>query len=90
MKLNFKEFSLPMGVSGKRRRIGDARESFADIVYLKTTGIRSHSLAMKIYESEGEEEYSDQEVQLMREVAERWCAPNFIDGLLEQINNQKQ
>ena len=89
MKLNFQQFSVPTGISRKTRKTGDARESFANMLYLNVNGIRAHALAMKIYNSEGEENYSPEEVQLIKEVAEKLCAPNFIDGLMEQLNNQK-
>ena len=88
VKLNFQHFSVPTGVSRKNRQTGDARESFADMIYLNVNGIRAHLLAMKIYHSEGDTEYSPDEVTLIREVAEKLCAPNFIDGLMEQMENQ--
>ena len=89
-KLNFQQFSAPTGVSRKNRQTGDARESFANMLYLNVNGIRAHALAMKIYNSEGEESYSPEEVKLIKEVAEKLCAPNFIDGLMEQLNNQSK
>ncbi|MBO5874836.1 MAG: hypothetical protein J6Q35_07425 [Rikenellaceae bacterium] len=89
IKLNFQQFSVPTGISRKNRQTGDARESFANMLYLNVNGIRAHALAMKIYNSEGEENYSPEEVKLIKEVAEKLCAPNFIDGLMEQLNNQK-
>ena len=89
IKLNLKQFSIPTGISRKNRQTGDARESFANMLYLNVNGIRAHALAMKIYNSEGEESYSPEEVKLIKEVAEKLCAPNFIDGLMEQLNNQK-
>lgn len=90
MKLNFQHFSVPTGISRKNRQTGDARESFANMIYMNVNGIRAHALAMKIYNSEGEEEYSQEEVRLIREVAEKLCAPNFIDGLMEQLDNQSK
>lgn len=90
IKLNFKQFSIPTGISRKNRQTGDARESFANMLYLNVNGIRAHALAMKIYNSEGEESYSPEEVKLIKEVAEKLCAPNFIDGLMEQLNNQSK
>ena len=88
VKLNFQQFSVPTGVSRKNRQIGDARESFADMIYLNVNGIRAHSLAMKIYRSEGETEYTPEEVKFIKDIAEKLCAPNFIDGLMEQMENQ--
>lgn len=90
IKLNFKQFSVPTGISRKNRQTGDARESFANMLYMNVNGIRAHALAMKIYNSEGEESYSPEEVKLIKEVAEKLCAPNFIDGLMEQLNNQSK
>lgn len=85
VKLNFQRFSVPTGISGEHRRTGDARESFADIIYTNVNGIRAHALAMKIYRSEGSEDYTDEEVRLMKGLAERFCTPAFIDGLRAQL-----
>ena len=90
MKLNFQQFSVPTGVSRTNRQTGDARESFADMIYLNVNGIKAHALAMKIYQSEGAVDYSPDEVKLIRDVAEKLCAPNFIDGLMEQLDNQSK
>jgi hypothetical protein len=65
----------------------DVRESFADMIYNNVNGIKAHALALKIYESEGEADYTDDEVKLVRIVAERLCVPGFIDGLNEQLDN---
>lgn len=86
--INFKEFSLYMGISKNDSHTGDARESVANILYLNVAGIRAHSLALKIYQSDGETEYSDDEVQLIQEVANKHCLPNFIDSLNDIIDNQ--
>lgn len=89
-RINFKEFSVPTGVSGKQRRTGDVRESFADLLYLNVNGIRAHALAMKIYKSDGAEDYDDDETRLIKDVAERMCVGSFIDGLYEQLNDKNE
>ena len=65
----------------------DVRETFADMIYNNVNGIKAHALALKIYESEGEADFTDDEVKLVRVVAERLCVPGFIDGLNEQLDN---
>lgn len=65
----------------------DVRETFADMIYNNVNGIKAHALALKIYKSEGEADYTDDEVKLVRVVAERLCVPGFIDGLNEQLDN---
>ena len=47
-RLNFKEFGIYTGICRKNRQIGDARESFADLLYLHANGIRAHALACPI------------------------------------------
>lgn len=89
-KINFKEFNMPTGISGKHRRTTDVREGFADLLYQNVNGIRAHALAMKIYKSEGEEEYDANETGLIRQVAERMCVGSFIDGLYGQMNNENK
>lgn len=88
IKINFKEFAVYTGVSRKNKKVGDARETFANLLYTNVNGIRSHALALKIYQSEGETEFTDDEVLLIRRTAEAQCLPGFIDGLIEQIENQ--
>ena len=87
-KLNFKQFAMPAGINGRGIRTGDARESFADIVYMNANGIRAHALALKIYRSEGAEEFTDEEVRLITGLAERFCTPVFIDGLRAQLEEE--
>lgn len=88
-RLNFREFELPLDVAGRNRRKGDARESLANVVYQNMGGIRAHALALKIFKSEGWEEYTDDEVALIRQATEKYCLPPFIDGLQAQIDNQE-
>ena len=87
MKIDFQRFNVYMAVNHKSARTMDVRESFADMIYNNVNGIKAHALALKIYESEGEADYTDDEVKLVRIVAERLCVPGFIDGLNEQLDN---
>ena len=59
------------------------------MIYNNVNGIKAHALALKIYNGEGSVEYTDEEVSLMGTVAERLCVPGFIDGLREQLKNDK-
>lgn len=90
-RINFKEFTVYTDIAHKQRQTGDARETFADMIYRYVGGIKAHALAFRIYESGGEEEYSEEEVSIIRRVAEEFCLSGFIDGLYEQLNiNRKK
>lgn len=83
MKLNFKEFGIPSGISKKSWQTTDVREQVADLLYTHTNGIKAHRLAYKILDSTGKEEYSKEEADLVRYVVELYCLPCVIDGLNE-------
>lgn len=87
-RINFSRFGVYTGILRKEKETGDVREEFADLLYRNVSGIRSHALALKIYRSEGDTEYSPEEVRLIRGVAEAMCLPGFIDGLNEILENQ--
>ena len=88
-KIDFQHFKVYASISRKAAHTVDTRESFADVIYNNVNGIRAHALAMKIYKSDGETEYSDDEVKLIQAVADKMCVPGFIDGLSEQLDNTK-
>lgn len=88
-KLNFQHFKVYASISHKASQTMDVRETFADMIYNNVNGIRAHALAMKIYKSDGENEYSEEEVKLIQAVADKMCVPGFIDGLSEQLDNSK-
>ena len=88
-KIDFQHFKVYASISRKAAHTVDVRESFADMIYNNVNGIRAHALAMKIYKSDGEVEYSEDEVKLIQAVADKMCVPGFLDGLSEQLDNSK-
>ena len=84
-KINFQQFRIPASIDRSRYQTGDARESVANMLYLNFNGIRAHALALKIYRSEGETEYSEEEVRTLTEASNTYGTPAFIDGLREQL-----
>lgn len=89
-RIDFQHFNVYTSVSRKVARPMDVRETFADMIYNNVNGIKAHALALKIYEHEGEIEYTDEEVRLIRTVAEQLCVPGFIDGLNKQTGNNNK
>lgn len=80
MKINFEKFVLFQGLSGQTQVL-DVKNVLADELYTKGQGIAFHALALKIYNSKGETEYSDMEFALLADFAEHCMTPNFIDSL---------
>lgn len=85
MKINFQQIKFYTSINHKNFNTVDAREEFADTIYKNAGGIKAHALALKIYNSEGETEYSADEVDMIKQALERFGVPGFIDGLSEQL-----
>lgn len=56
------------------------QEGFANIIYLNGSGVACHALAMKVYKSEGETEFTDEEITLMKKFAEKFGNMSLLDS----------
>lgn len=68
--------------------IVDLRTQFADAIYNMGSGIESHALALKIYNSTGPTHYEDKEIQLIERYS-KLCSPAFIDAVESIIHQHK-
>lgn len=89
MKLNFKELHVFNGLSRVTEAVEDVREMFADAIYASGRGVASLELCRKIYNSDGEEEYDEKEVELIKEYS-RFGNPRFIDAIDNMIEKQEK
>ena len=82
MKIDFKRLKMYSDITRSEESVLviDARKQFADILYKNGSGIECLDLALKIYRSDGEEEYSEQEYSIMKQMASM-CSPMFIDAV---------
>ncbi|MBM6759659.1 hypothetical protein [Bacteroides mediterraneensis] len=88
MKLNFKELRVFNSLSRTQHSVEDVREMFADAIYASGRGIASLELCRKIYNSIGEEEYNEKEVDMIQAYA-NLGSPRFIDAINEMVKNAK-
>ena len=85
-KINFSSLSVRTGIGSEQTTQLNIKESFANMLYTQVSGIAALILAQKIYKSEGEEEYDDNEYDLIMRVANSMCVPAVIEAL-SSINN---
>lgn len=81
MKIDFEKFSLFQGIDKKSVNVMNVKQVFADELYTRGQGIAFHALAFKIYNSDSETDYSENEYQLMVLFSEQCMSPNFIDSI---------
>ena len=85
-KINFANLSVRTGIGSYQTTRLNIKESFANMLYTQVSGIAALLLAQKIYKSDGEEEYDDNEYELIMRVANAMCVPAVIEAL-SSINN---
>lgn len=80
MEIDFSKIEIFTGVAHRVCTVADVREQFADVIYNMGNGVASHALALKIYNSKGAEEYSEDECRMITKHS-RMCSPAFIDAI---------
>ena len=82
MKIDFKRLKMYADITRSEESVLviDARKQFADIIYKNGSGIECLDLALKIYRSDGEEEYSEHEYSIIKQMSSL-CSPMFIDAI---------
>lgn len=90
MKINFKKLLVAKDIAHKQCENKDYREEFANILHKNGDGVAASCLAFKIYQSSGEVEYTDEEVNLIRSYANSYCKAFFIDALNHAIGCQAE
>lgn len=88
MKINFKEFKVYTNLAKSDSQLINIVTELADGIYKTAQGIAGHSLALKIYNSKGEEEYTEEEFSIIQNYANQHGTPFFIDALNSIKNEQ--
>lgn len=81
MKINFEQLRVYNDIAKTRELVVNVKVQVADTIYQKGIGIAAHALALKIYNSTGDCELTDEEYQLLISFAERHFIPMVIDAL---------
>ena len=88
MKINFEKFPCYTNITKQEKKDFDVRFQLSNTLYQRGSGIVMGALALKIYNSKGEEEYSEQECNILLNFVKESFAPLFIESLEEVINKK--
>lgn len=89
MEIDFSRIELFTDIAHKNCSIVDLRTQFADAIYNLGSGIESHALALKIYNSDGPTRFEEREIQLIERYS-KLCSPAFIDAVEKIIHQHKE
>lgn len=85
--VNFEKLRMVMDIEGNNAVEQDVKKDFANLIYQHGKGIEFHALALKIFNSNGDAEYSIEECELIRQ-ASLSCAPFFIDAISNALKDE--
>lgn len=84
MKIDFRTVEIFTNVAKTQCVVQDIREAFADMIYNQGTGIKSYALALNIYNSNGDDEWTDEEVSMIEAYA-NMCTPAYMEAIKKLI-----
>lgn len=78
-----------MTLDKKQCQVVNARKQIANLVYSQGAGLglAGQALAVKMWNGNGDTEYTDDDVKIIKELVERTTAPCFIDAMNTAISN---
>ena len=88
MKIDFSKLPCWVDIRKAAKMELDVRYEFSNAMYLRGNGIEMAALAMKIYNSKGEEEYTPFECSIISEFA-KTLTPMFSDSINEILNKDE-
>ena len=84
MRLNLKEVEVYENIAKTKCVVMDIREGFADLIYARGAGIKAHALALKVYNSDENTEYTEEEFEDIKRYL-TMCTPAIIDAINKQF-----
>ena len=90
--INFERFEIYTNVTMQNCITRDIREDFADTIMQNLNRARGYALMMKVIQSNGETEFSDEEIALIKFVADNYGNISLsmsIDKNIKELNNNE-
>lgn len=81
VKINFEDVGIYTDIERKTMVRLDMKKKIANDLYNRGQGIAFHALALKIYNSQGEIELSEEEYNLLMDYVRQMGTPAAIDAL---------
>jgi len=89
VKINFSKMPCYVDIRKQAKIELDIKFQFANTLYTQGSGIAMGALAMKIYNSEGEVEYNEQECKIILDFATN-INPLIYDSIKDAIESQNE
>lgn len=86
--INFRQFAIFTDITRKNTATVDASRDVSEALYKGANGIMAHSLAIRIYESQGTIELSAEEEAFLRRFIQEATTPVFQDSFEANLKSE--
>lgn len=83
VRIDFSNLKVFKNLARTKEQFVDIKEQVSNDLYQNGQGIAFHSLALKIYNTNGVVELEDKEYDMLMVYAEQMCTPSIIDAFKE-------
>lgn len=90
MKINLERVEVFTDLAKTRCTVVDMREQIANLIYNNGQGLACSVLAHKLYEHKGEVEIDDNEIKILRIMAESVLTPAACDGVIRLLDDKNE
>lgn len=90
MKRNLENVEVYTSIDKSSCQVINLRKNIANLIYNQGNGLglEGTALATKMWNGDANTEYNEREVEIIRAVVERCCAPCVIDAVNVAISNE--
>ena len=81
MKRNLENVEVYTSIDKSSCQVINLRKNIANLIYNQGNGLEGVALSTKMWNSDGDIDYSEREVEIIRSVVERCCAPCVIEAV---------
>lgn len=81
MNIDFDRLEVYTDLERKRCTVIQFRKPLANALYTNGSGLACHALALKLWNTAGAQEFSDEEADMIRGFVERACSPSVIEAM---------
>lgn len=86
--INFRQFAMFTDITKKNTVKTDVSRDVAEALYKRANGLVAHSVAMRIYEAQGEVALSEEEEAFLRRFVQAETTPVFQDSFEANLKEE--
>lgn len=90
MRIDFDRLEVFTDLEKRHCTVVSVRRDFANLLYQRGQGIACHALALKLWNTPGEQDFDEEEAQIITRMADTLCSPAMIDAIKGRMSKGQE